>query len=258
MNIQSSLLQEYPEVHHGSTTGDNLKLQYKTNSAATKLIFDPALFEQKTGIPQTAKKFFIQQEHTAHIEIIDQQKVDQHTVDDTSMFMSTDGMVTNIPDMYLVMYSSDCMPVFLYDPKHKAVGIAHAGREGTRKKIITEIVSVMQEAYSSEPKEIKIFIGPSICGNCYPVSKEVAEGFADYEKDCVLTLTNPDGMGRDVLLDLHKVALTQLGTVGVNPKNIEIAQECTFEQPGRFPSYRRDGKEGRDDTIWSFISLRSL
>lgn len=51
--------------------------------------------------------------------------------DQTSQIPDTDGMVTDIPGINLVIYTADCMPVSFYDPVKKVIAVAHSGWRGT-------------------------------------------------------------------------------------------------------------------------------
>jgi len=42
-----------------------------------------------------------------------------------------DGLITGTPGLLLAIQTADCLPVILVDPKHRAVGVFHAGWRGT-------------------------------------------------------------------------------------------------------------------------------
>lgn len=43
----------------------------------------------------------------------------------------TDGLITNRKNIFLAIFTADCVPVFLYDFKKEVVGLIHAGWKGT-------------------------------------------------------------------------------------------------------------------------------
>ena len=45
-------------------------------------------------------------------------------------YTSVDAMITDTPDIPLVVFSADCGIILLYDPVRRAVGAAHAGWRG--------------------------------------------------------------------------------------------------------------------------------
>ncbi len=82
-----------------------------------------------------------------------------------------DGILTTNPAVTLFMRFADCVPILLYDPVKQVIGIAHAGWQGTFKKVAKEAVDKMTACYGSLPKDILAGIGPSICQQCYEVGK---------------------------------------------------------------------------------------
>ena len=47
---------------------------------------------------------------------------------------SIDGLCTDDPAVTLVIYCADCVPLYFLDPAHRAIGLAHAGWRGTRRR----------------------------------------------------------------------------------------------------------------------------
>lgn len=89
-----------------------------------------------------------------------------------------DGLITDEANVTLVTTFADCVPLYFVDETHHAIGLAHSGWKGTYHKIGKEIIQAMQREFHSEPKDLIVAIGPSICVNCYEISKELAEDFA--------------------------------------------------------------------------------
>ncbi len=88
-----------------------------------------------------------------------------------------DGILTGQPEVTLFMRFADCVPILLFDPVNKVIGIIHAGWQGTVKKIAQVAVEKMMKRYHSKPETILAGIGPSICQACYQVGKEVRDAF---------------------------------------------------------------------------------
>ncbi|HNB51468.1 MAG TPA: polyphenol oxidase family protein, partial [Anaerolineales bacterium] len=85
-----------------------------------------------------------------------------------------DGLVTDQPGVTLFMRFADCVPVLLFDPQKKVIGMAHAGWRGTVGRVARNAVAKMQAQYGSRPQDILAGIGPSICAEHYPVGEEGA------------------------------------------------------------------------------------
>ncbi len=96
----------------------------------------------------------------------------------------------------------------------------------------------MRIEFGTEPAGVIAAIGPGIGACCYEVGEEVARRFGT------------EGKSR---LDLAAENLRQLTDCGVPRDRISLARACTFCDPARFYSWRRD-REGAGRMI-SFIGL---
>jgi YfiH family protein len=155
----------------------------------------------------------------------------------------TDGLVTTTPGLALVMMGADCLPVLLADPDAGVVGAAHVGRQGLVGGVLAELVAVMA-SQGAQPDSTSARIGPGICGSCY----EVPPALADQAEAAA-----PGSRGRTRTgtpsVDLAAGAASQLSAAGVT--DVRATGECTFEQPDRFYSYRRDRLTGRHaGVVW--------
>jgi len=143
-----------------------------------------------------------------------------------------DAIVTQQANLPLVVRTADCLPIFLFDEKHRAIGIVHAGWRGTREKIICQTLSKMYDIWKTEPEKIKAALGPAICKDHYEVGKEFLDFFPDDVEKC----------NAKCYLDLKAVNKKQLKMIGVKELNIFDCGICTYCDKNYF-SYRREGKE---------------
>ena len=86
-----------------------------------------------------------------------------------------DAIFTSNPDVTLLMKFADCVPILIYDPEVKVVGIIHAGWQGTVKGIVKKSIEEISRAYSCKPENIHAVIGPSIGPDHYEVGENVAK-----------------------------------------------------------------------------------
>ena len=86
-----------------------------------------------------------------------------------------DGVVTDAPELTLCMRFADCVPILLYDPAHRAAGMAHAGWKGTIAGVAASAVEAMRTHFGSRPEDILAGIGPSIGPDHYAVGEEVLD-----------------------------------------------------------------------------------
>ncbi len=77
-----------------------------------------------------------------------------------------DGLITNTPGLLLGIQTADCLPIILVDPKHRAVGVFHAGWRGTVKRIVEKGVGEMRRIFGSRARDLKAAIGPGVHGCC--------------------------------------------------------------------------------------------
>jgi len=196
---------------------------------------NPLTVEQKdylnSQVGSSCEKLFqISQEHGDSVVIagVSGELVEQR-------IRNADAALTNEISFPVAVRTADCLPVFICDPKNKAIGIVHAGWKGSKKRIVVKAVDAMKEKFGSQSNDLKIAFGPAIRLCCYEVGEEFCSNFpGEIEKR--------DGK---YFLDLCQVNNNQLIEAGVSQNNISDCKICTCCDP-RFHSYRRDGnKAGR-------------
>jgi YfiH family protein len=161
-----------------------------------------------------------------------------------------DALITDRPDVSLFLRFADCLPVMIYDPKRRVVGVAHAGWRGSLKKIAKATVEAMAERYGSRPGDLLAGVGPGI-GPChYAVGPEVVahtraafNGTADS-----LLLARNGGYHLD-LWAANRAALREAGV-----EQIEMAEICTQCHSEVFFSHRATG--GLTGRFGGLIGLR--
>ena len=78
-------------------------------------------------------------------------------------------LVTATPGVALAILVADCVPVVLWDPVRRAVGVAHAGRNGTILGVVPATIAAMAERFGTEAAHLRAGIGPHIAGPSYEV-----------------------------------------------------------------------------------------
>lgn len=164
-----------------------------------------------------------------------------------------DGLITNIPGIPLVTFYADCVPLFFVDPVKRAIGLSHSGWKGTVMNIGKKTVEAMNHEFGTNPEDLICGIGPSICGNCYEVSVDVAEKFYDDFNDCSVFLKKKKDKPSKYLLDLWKANEEILIEAGVKEDHISTTDICTCcNQELMFSHRATDGKRGN---MAAFLSL---
>lgn len=153
-----------------------------------------------------------------------------------------DAILTNNPEVTLFMRFADCVPILLYDPVRRVVGLIHAGWMGTVQQITSKTVLLMREHFDSNPADILAGIGPSIGADHYIIREDVAQKVKEsFGEDSVKILhTNGD----TIHLDLWAANEILLRKIGV--KSVEVSNQCTACDLKRWFSHRAEqGKTGR-------------
>jgi hypothetical protein len=160
-----------------------------------------------------------------------------------------DAMITDRGDTPLVMRYADCVPLLLYDPVRRVIGLAHAGWRGTVQGMATHVVRAMTQAYGSQPADIQAGIGPSIGPERYQIGEEVVTAVQGYF-GTLDGLIRRDPQGDTAYLDLWAANTCDLRRAGV--EQIEVAGLCTAERIDEFFSHRAEhGRTGRFGVVLS-------
>ncbi len=165
-----------------------------------------------------------------------------------------DGLITSEPEIPLAIFVADCLPVFFYDPVHKAVGLAHAGWRGTANLVAACTLTAMVEAYGSRPAEVRVAFGPCIGPCCYEVGESVKN---ELEKVFPWSGEVLSKRGENKwMLDLVEVNARHLVDLGMKPENLIRPNLCTIENIELFYSHRAEAS-ARQATgrIGAFIML---
>lgn len=158
-----------------------------------------------------------------------------------------DALITDEKGIILSCFSADCVPILFYDPIHKTVGACHSGWRGTKGKILQNVVEKMRKHFSSNPAEILIAIGPSICKEQYVVSEDLALSFLEDYPDLGEDTASPiQRISKDKFqLDLWDLNRRIALDCGIKEEHISISGYCTMENPELFFSHRySQGKRG--------------
>jgi YfiH family protein len=148
-----------------------------------------------------------------------------------------DAAITRQPGVVCAVLTADCLPVIFASADGAELAVAHAGWRGLAGDVLEATVRSM----STDPAELIAWLGPAISQSAFEVGAEVRERFLAHDPaaaDCFAA--NERGRWQ---ADLYGLARLRLGSAGV--KQVSGGEYCTFSEPGRFFSYRRDGACGR-------------
>jgi YfiH family protein len=156
--------------------------------------------------------------------------------------LKADAILTDRQEVTLFMRFADCVPILLVDPSRKVAGVAHAGWQGTVKRVAQAAVQAMQERYGCQVENILAGIGPSIGAHHYPIGPEVADQVRmvfGAEAEALLPPCN--GAVQFDLWAANRLILEQAGI-----RKIEVASHCTACDLENWFSHRAEaGRTGR-------------
>lgn len=183
------------------------------------------------------KLVFSDQVHLTHIHKVTKCDCGKGIVKESDI-IGIDGLVTNEPGVPLITFYADCVPLYFYDPVQKVVALAHSGWRGTVAGMGKVMIEYMQKEYGSEPSDIICAIGPSICGKCYEISKDVAVEFEKrFNKEQYDDFMTDDHNGK-YHLDLWKANQYILSDAGILKEHLDITDICTCCNPDVLFSHR--------------------
>lgn len=146
--------------------------------------------------------------------------------------LHADGHLAPARGTAVAVTIADCVPVFLAHPSG-AVAVLHSGWRGTAARIVEHGIAAFQTR-GFAVSELRMHLGPAICGECYEVSPDV-----------VRRLTGePASAPRSV--DLRALIAGHAGSLGV--RHIAISKSCTRCDNERFFSHRA-GDAGRQVSV---------
>jgi len=145
-----------------------------------------------------------------------------------------------------VVRTADCLPVLICATDGTEIAAAHAGWRGLAAGVLEATVAGMAHA----PRDLLVWMGPAISQPAFEVGAEVRDAFAARDPGAAgCFVANSRGRWQADLYELARRRLSALGVTGLYGGGF-----CTFSDPGRFFSYRRNPDCGR---MISFVARRS-
>jgi YfiH family protein len=164
---------------------------------------------------------------------------------------TADAAVTNIPNEVLGILTADCLPVLFASMDGRVVGVAHAGWRGLCQGVLENTVAaILSLTPDLDASHISVWLGPAIGPTQFEVGEDVLDAFHKQPQpippNAFMPIQNRPGK---YLANLYSLAKSRLNKSGI--ECISGGELCTYSDPKRFFSYRRDGETGRfASLIW--------
>lgn len=176
------------------------------------------------GLGLTNEPVWLNQVHGTHVE----------TLPTKESLPTADASYTDTPAQVCCVMTADCVPVLFVSADGLEVAAAHAGWRGLCDGILEHTVA----KFSS--RDIRAWIGPCISKRHFEVGPEVRQQFIEHQTEAEQAFTSH---GDKFLGDLPLIVRQRLERVGIT--DVTDSQLCTYANPERFFSYRRDRDTGR-------------
>jgi YfiH family protein len=225
---------------------DSLNLGAHVGDGASEVARNRTVLQDALG----ARPVFLNQVHGTHM---------LELASSTQGNQSADGAFTRERGLACTIMVADCLPILLCDRDGTAVAAVHAGwrglaggrGRGVLEKIYERFMALAPMKAAQPAIELIAWLGPCIGPEAFEVGADVVTAFThDHQQAMQCFKPQPDGKW---LADLPALARQRLGDLGVAQVfgNDGSPPWCTFGNPSRFFSYRRDHVGGRQAAcIW--------
>jgi len=163
--------------------------------------------------------------------------------DDFAEVPTADAAYSTIAGAACVVMTADCLPVLFADDAGTCVAAAHAGWRGLLGGVLEATIARLPVAR----ERLVAWMGPAIGPAAFEVGAEVRDAFLARDSAAIHAFVA--GNNGRWLCDLYALARMRLAAHGVT--NVFGGELCTYSDPERFYSFRRDGVTGRmASMIW--------
>ena len=151
--------------------------------------------------------------------------------------VEADASVSTSVGCVSVVMVADCLPILIAERTGSIVAAAHAGWRGLAAGVIENTV----RALDTPPRNLLAYLGPAIGPSAFEVGNEVRDAFVAVDQAAQIAF-QPHKPGK-WLADLFLLARQRLAKLGL--QNVYGGGRCTYSDPRRFFSHRRDSVSGR-------------
>ncbi|MFN3550994.1 MAG: polyphenol oxidase family protein [Endomicrobiia bacterium] len=177
---------------------------------------------REINLPKESFLIFYEQTHSNNVKFVEKDidlcnkiKVGNNLYN-FKFYPLIDGVITNIKNSIIFVFTADCIPFFVYDEEERYIGLIHIGRRGVEKGIVKNILSLFILKGKNITKKLKFVIGPHICSSCYIV----------------------DGKKYSLVEEIKR----NLKEFEIKENQVIISPYCTSCNNDIFYSYRKDSK----------------
>ncbi|HUF49453.1 MAG TPA: laccase domain-containing protein [Longimicrobiales bacterium] len=143
-----------------------------------------------------------------------------------------DGHATRDVGVLLAVSVADCVPINVVAPQARALALLHGGWRGIAAGILERGIARLTEELGARTAELRVHLGPAICGECYEVGGAVVSGLG-------LPAVGPG----TAHVDIRAVLARRARALGVPAAHISVSTHCTRHGDSPFYSHRGGCRE---------------
>ena len=159
----------------------------------------------------------------------------------TARDYTADALVTNEPDLNLMVFSADCGIFLLHDPISGCIGAVHAGWRGTALGLPEKTVREMERLYGTKAENIRVAIGAGIGPCCFETDADVPDAMLTAFGDQAQTFFSKKD--KKWMVDLAGINRWRLRSAGIAAEHIEALGICTACRGELYWSHRVTGDQ---------------
>ena len=229
---------------------ESMNLGFNRGDLDENVLKNHKIFAKAVGFPYE-NIVTTNQTHTTNVRVVTKEDCGKGITKERD-YSDVDGLITNVPGIVLTTYYADCVPLYIFDPVNKAIGLSHSGWKGTVNRIGENTLKLMNENYGTNPKDVICCIGPSICQDCYEISEDVANEFInEFGKNNKILYNKGNGKYQ---LNLWESVKQVFLDAGVEYDNIYTTDICTCCNKDELFSHR--GHHGKRGNLAAFLMLK--
>lgn len=164
-------------------------------------------------------------------EIVDVTSREGKGVADPKERIVADALVTNVPDVGLLLPVADCNAVAIHDPVQNVLAVVHLGWQSTAAELATKVVQYLQHKFQSSAPDLRIYMSPAIKAESY-VFDTVSQSTVPAWKDFLHKTDKGYGV------DLPGYNRQRFIEAGVLPEHIEVSPVNTATSDNYYSHYR--------------------
>ncbi|MCX5773617.1 MAG: peptidoglycan editing factor PgeF [Fusobacteria bacterium] len=161
----------------------------------------------------------------------------------TEMLGQADGIITNDPNVLILIKNADCLPIYMYSRDGSVFGAIHSGWKGSFAGIGKKALACFKSEFNVTMEEVCIVLGIAAQKCCYEVTREFFEEYSDaYPFMLEGVFYFREGK---VFYDNAQFLMNHFLAHGVKEENIVVDRHCTICS-GEFHSFRKDATKRRN------------